>query len=85
MAQRPITIYTRGACSYCFRAKRLLGMRGLAYTEIDASDWAVRDDLEVRTGSTTVPQIYIGERHVGGFTELRALDDSRELATIAFE
>jgi len=76
-----ITIYLTGACPFCHMAERLLQSKGV--TEIDK----IRVDLEPgqreammkRTGRRTVPQIYIGERHVGGFDDLSALDKAGAL------
>lgn len=76
-----ITLYTKATCVYCWRAKWLLRRRGLAYTEI-----AVDRDPERRawlaqvTGQSTVPQIFLDERSIGGFSELRAADQRGELA-----
>ncbi len=74
MAQ--ITIYTTNLCPYCNRAKALLADRGLTYDEIDVSyDPAQRAQMMARAGGRrTVPQIFIGENHVGGCDDLYALD-----------
>ena len=70
-----VTIYSTDYCSYCRAAKRLLDSKGVAYEEIDLTgDDAGREALRARTGRSTVPQIYVGEVHVGGFDDLRALD-----------
>jgi glutaredoxin 3 len=71
-----ITMYSTGVCPYCQMAERLLRSKGVA--EIDK----IRVDLEPqrrvemmeKTGRRTVPQIYIGDRHVGGYDDLAALD-----------
>ena len=77
---RPITIYTTPYCPFCVRAKRLLAQKKLPYQEIDVStDDEARDKLAERTGQQTVPQIYIGETHVGGSDELYALERRGEL------
>ena len=77
---RPITIYTTPYCPFCVRAKRLLAQKKLPYQEIDVStDDEARDKLAERTGQQTVPQIYIGETHVGGSDELYALESRGEL------
>jgi len=71
----PVTVYVTNYCVYCLRAKRLLERKGIAYTEIDVSDDPERRSWLVRTtGRRTVPQIFVGETPVGGFTELYALD-----------
>ena len=81
--QKPIVIYTRSGCGYCSRAKGLLQTRGLQFQEIDASSQAVRTELENRTHSYTVPQIFIGDDHVGGCDDLHALDRRGGLMTKA--
>jgi glutaredoxin 3 len=71
----PVTIYTTDWCGYCRAAKRLFDSKGVAYQEIDLTDDdAGRDALIARTGRKTVPQIFVGDVHVGGFDDLRALD-----------
>ena len=78
-----VTIYTTRACSYCVAAKRLLAARGIAYEEIDVTgDATKRAWLRETTGRRTVPQIYVGERPVGGYNDLVALDRSGELASM---
>jgi glutaredoxin 3 len=71
-----VTMYTTGVCPYCQMAERLLRSKGVA--EIDKvrvdTDPARREEMMSRTGRRTVPQIYIGERHVGGYDDLAALD-----------
>lgn len=75
-----ITLYTKDWCPYCDRAKRLLREKGQTWTEIDVEeDPARRDEMVRRSGRTTVPQIWIGQRHVGGFDELAALERAGEL------
>ncbi|MEY3670043.1 MAG: glutaredoxin 3 [Burkholderiaceae bacterium] len=71
-----VLMYTTAVCPYCQRAEALLRQRGVETIEkirIDL-DPAARDQMMARTGRRTVPQIYIGERHVGGFDDLAALD-----------
>ena len=73
-------IYTTRSCPYCVRAKRLLERKKVAYQEIDVSwDDAEREKLIRSTGRRTVPQIFIGERHVGGSDDLHALEERGEL------
>ena len=72
----PIKMYTTGYCPYCVRAKQLLQKRGvtrLQEVRVDQNP-AERTVMMERTGRRTVPQIYIGEQHVGGCDELVALD-----------
>jgi thioredoxin reductase (NADPH) len=80
---QPIVIYSKSWCPYCERAKRLLAAKGQSWREIDveASDAALREMIE-KTGRRTVPQIWIGDRHVGGFDELAALEAAGELDPI---
>jgi glutaredoxin 3 len=70
-----IRMYTTDWCGYCVRAKALLDARGLDYDEVDlGDDPAFRARLNELTGGWTVPQIVIGDRHIGGYTELRRLE-----------
>ena len=75
-ARPVVTMYATGVCPYCVQAERLLKAKGVtAITKIRVDlDPARRDEMMARTGRRTVPQIYIGERHVGGFDDLVALD-----------
>ena len=80
MSQPDIKIYLTGWCPYCQRAKQLLGQKNLAFTEIDVdNDAALRTEMIEKSGRRTVPQIFIGARHVGGCDDLFALDRSGEL------
>jgi glutaredoxin 3 len=75
-----VTIYTTKVCPYCVRAKDLLKRKNVAYQEIDASDDAVREAMIAKAGGRrTVPQIFIGEAHVGGCDDLYALDKAGTL------
>jgi glutaredoxin 3 len=76
-----ITIYTKPGCPYCHMAKGLLGRKGVAFSEIDiARDSARRPEMIARAhGRTTVPQIFIGETHVGGCDDLYALEQAGKL------
>jgi len=71
-----ITIYTTGLCPYCARAKSLLQKKGAEFTEIDVSyDAQARAAMMAKSkGRRTVPQIFIGQTHVGGCDDLYALD-----------
>ncbi|MGX1198607.1 glutaredoxin 3 [Parvibaculum sp. MBR-TMA-1.3b-4.2] len=76
-----VTIYTTMLCPYCHRAKALLGKKGVSYTEIDVgmdSDKR-REMMQRANGGHTVPQIFIGERHVGGCDDLFALEQAGKL------
>ena len=76
-----IQIYTTPICPYCARAKSLLKKKGADFEEIDVfMDADARTAMEERAqGAFTVPQIFIGERHVGGCDDLYALDRAGEL------
>jgi glutaredoxin 3 len=76
-----IEIYTTRYCPYCHAAKRLLSNKGVAFTEIDVSgDAPGRSNMVARAkGRMTVPQIFIGSTHVGGYDDLYALDRSGKL------
>ncbi|MCB9681601.1 MAG: glutaredoxin 3 [Alphaproteobacteria bacterium] len=71
-----IRVYTTRWCGYCSAAKRFLtDVKGLTYDEIDVtSDPEARRWLVQTTGQTTVPQIFVGEHAIGGYTDMRALD-----------
>ena len=78
MAQ--VVIYTTRICPYCVRAKQLLQRKGVAYEEVDVSnDYATRMQLVERTKQRTVPQIFVGDTHVGGYDDLSALDRAGKL------
>lgn len=75
-----VTMYTTGHCPYCTMAKRLLAARGVTPREIGIDgDDARRTEMVERTGRRSVPQIFIGERHVGGYDDLAALDRAGQL------
>ncbi len=78
---KTVEIYTTPTCPYCQAAKRLLTKKNAPYTEIDVSrDMAQRTAMTKRAiGGQTVPQIFIGNRHVGGSDELHALDRAGKL------
>lgn len=75
-----VTIYTSAWCGYCAMAKRLLDAKGVRYDEIPVDmDVKRRAEMEQRSGRRTVPQIWIGERHVGGYDDLAALERAGQL------
>jgi glutaredoxin 3 len=76
-----IVMYTTGSCPYCVMAEKLLRGKGVTQLEKVRVDLEPerRDEMMQRTGRRTVPQIYIGERHVGGFDDLAALDRAGQL------
>ena len=74
-------MYTTAVCPYCMRAKQLLKARGVTDIEevrVDV-DSGSREEMMLKTSRRTVPQIYIGDTHVGGFDELSALDSAGRL------
>lgn len=74
---KKITIYTTPICPYCARAKQLLTKKGVAFDEIDVfMDADKRTEMEEKSGRYTVPQIFIGDTHVGGCDDLYALEGS---------
>ena len=78
--QAAVTMYSNEYCSYCGAARMLLTRKGVAYEEILVSkDPALRNEMVERSGRTSVPQIFIGNTHVGGFDDLHSLDASGEL------
>lgn len=76
-----ITIYTKPTCPYCKRAKALLSSKGASFVEIDILDDPAQRAIMIDRahGRTTVPQIFIGDRHIGGFDDMNALDMRGEL------
>jgi len=79
-----VVMYSTGVCPYCERAEALLKARGVGAIEkirVDL-DPARRDEMIAKTGRRTVPQIYIGDTHVGGFDDLAALDREGRLAPL---
>jgi glutaredoxin 3 len=78
---RKVTIYTTPICPYCVRAKHLLKKKGVSYDEIDVfMDCDARNAMEAKSGGRrTVPQIFVGDTHVGGYDDLYALDSEGKL------
>jgi glutaredoxin 3 len=76
-----IVIYSTPVCPYCTMAKRLLERKGITtWTDINAAESrAVWQEMEAKTGRRTVPQIFIGDVHVGGFDDLSALERAGKL------
>ncbi|WFL77113.1 glutaredoxin 3 [Altererythrobacter arenosus] len=81
MGQPKIDIYTKFGCGFCFRAKRLLDSKGADYNEFDITMGGPKRDemLERAPLARTVPQIFIGETHVGGSDELHELESAGKL------
>ena len=76
-----VIVYTKPLCPYCFRALALLEKKGVKATEISAAyDRGKREEMLAKSnGKTTYPQIFIGDKHVGGYDDLAALDRAGKL------
>jgi glutaredoxin 3 len=76
----PVVMYATGWCPYCQRARKLLEKKGVAYTEIDIeSGPEKRAEMQSRSGRRSVPQIFIGDTHVGGSDDLHELEAQGKL------
>jgi glutaredoxin 3 len=76
----PVVVYASRYCGWCTRALALLAAKGVVPEVLVVdTDRALRRQMEERSGRRTVPQVFIGERHVGGFDDLRALDEAGTL------
>lgn len=82
-----VTIYTSQNCPYCVKAKRLLEKKGVEYEElrVDINPDLIAEAIEKSGGLRTVPQIFIGDHHVGGCDELYALEDENKLDSLLSE
>jgi glutaredoxin 3 len=76
-----VEIYTKAFCPYCWRAKMLLESKGVAFTDISVDFGGAQKEAMVQraNGRTTVPQIFIGEQHIGGCDDLLALERAGKL------
>ncbi|MDF2578146.1 MAG: grxC [Chlamydiales bacterium] len=76
-----IVIYVKPTCPYCIKAKQLLAQKGIGYIEVDITQEPNRraEMIERANGRTTVPQIFIGDTHVGGCDDLYALEQAGKL------
>lgn len=76
-----VEIYSKGFCSYCFRAKALLESKKIEFSEyaIDMDPGKRQEMIQRANGRTTVPQIFIGGRHIGGCSDLMALESDGKL------
>jgi glutaredoxin 3 len=82
-----VTIYTKSYCPYCTKAKQLLKIKGVDFKEIDVTDneEKLAEMLSKSAGRKTVPQIFIGEVHVGGCDDLYALNDQGKLEPLLMQ
>ncbi|MEL6562855.1 MAG: glutaredoxin 3 [Pseudomonadota bacterium] len=78
---KPVEIYTSPLCGFCHAAKRLLNEKGIDFTEVDVLKHPERkaEMIQRANGGRTVPQIFVGETHVGGCDDLYALEQSGKL------
>ena len=75
-----VALYATAWCGYCAAARALLRQKGVEFREIDVDeDPKLREEMHSRSGRRTVPQVFIGEQHIGGYDDLKALDLSGEL------
>jgi len=81
---KKVVIYTGPLCNYCSAAKHLLNKKKIRYTEFDiAVDSSKRQEMQEKTnGARTIPQIFIGDTHVGGYNELKALEVAGKLNSL---
>ena len=80
MTQPAVTVYTSDWCPYCRRAKDLLTRKNVSFSEINVEDEPkAREEMVARSNRRTVPQIFIGDRHVGGCDDLHELEAAGEL------
>ena len=86
MAAPAVTVYTTGFCGHCLRVKSLLERHGIPFTEVDAEDHpGLREKLLEKSGRRTLPQVYVGDRYVGGADEMTALEKRGELLRLIQE
>lgn len=83
MNHKPIVMYSTSYCPYCVAARQLLHGKGLTWTEVSLdAEPDKRAEMMSRSGRRTVPQIFIGDTHVGGFDDLNALHQAGELDSL---
>jgi len=81
---KKVLIYTGPLCNFCSAAKHLLNKKKINYEEIDIGydDKKMEEMLKKSNGARTIPQIFVGEKHIGGYVELKALENKGELDTL---
>lgn len=83
MTEKPIVMYSRASCPFCVAARNMFKKRDLIWTEVSLdAEPDKRAEMISRTGRKTVPQIFIGDFHVGGFDDLDALEQAGDLDRI---
>lgn len=80
MDEPDVLMYTTSWCGYCTRARRLFEERGVRFRDIDIEEVdGARQEMIERSGRTSVPQIFIDDRHIGGYDDAKALDEAGQL------
>ena len=80
---KEVTLYTTKVCPYCIRALRMLSKKGVTYDNIDVNkNQDLYERIKKQTGRDTVPQIFIGEKFIGGYDEMNQLDKEEKLDSI---
>lgn len=81
---KKVTLYSMNNCPFCVRAKGLLTQRGIAYETVMIDDWSDDqwDEFAKKSGMKTVPQVYVDDRLIGGFTQLAEVDAKDQLASL---
>jgi len=83
MSQPQVLMYTTGWCPYCERARKLFAAKQVSFEEVDIDAApGKRAEMQTRSGRSSVPQIFIGDQHVGGSDDLAALDAAGKLDTL---
>lgn len=82
---KKVTIYTTMFCPYCIRARQLLKHKKIKFTELRVNDNKTRKEMERRSNRTSVPQIFIGDQHIGGYDDLAHINSTGELDRIMKE
>ena len=81
--QSRVIVYSSPFCGYCHAAKGLLERKGVVFEEVDVMfDRSKRDEMMARSGRTTVPQVFVDGRHIGGYDDLNALELAGELDAV---
>ena len=82
MSNPHIRMYCTGFCPYCIRANQLLQSKGVEFEKIDASSAEVWQQMETESNQSTVPQIFVGDLHLGGYDDIAALERAGKLDSI---
>ncbi len=86
MNHKPVVMYSTSYCPYCVAARNLLRAKGLNWTEVSLdAEPDKRAEMMSRSGRHTVPQVFIGDTHVGGFDDLDALEQEGALDRLLFD